>query len=73
MRYSIGFCATLALLGTAVGVLTWAASTPGVFYVPHDKVAASLEKSGPLVTGPDYPVQGSHRTASGQPVTRAPL
>ena len=67
MRYSIGFCATLALLGTAVGVATWAASTPGVFYVPHDKVAASLEKSGPLVTGPDYLVQGSHRTASGQP------
>jgi mannose-6-phosphate isomerase-like protein (cupin superfamily) len=50
-----------------VGVITRAATTPGVFFVGHDKVAASLEKSGPLVTAPDYLVQGSHRIANGQP------
>src|SRR5690349_15282900 len=35
-------------------------------YVPHDKVAASLAKSGPLVTASDLLVQGSHRDKGGQ-------
>jgi mannose-6-phosphate isomerase-like protein (cupin superfamily) len=63
MKRLLGFVAILFV----VGVITRAATTPGVFFCPHDKVAASLEKSGPLVTAPDFLVQGSHRTANGQP------
>jgi glc operon protein GlcG len=37
-----------------------------VTYVGHDKVAAVLAKGGPMVTSPDYVVQGGHRTGPGQ-------
>lgn len=63
MRRLLGFAALLFV----IGVMTRAATTPGVFFCPHDKVAAALEKGGPLITGPDFLVQGSHRTANGQP------
>lgn len=58
--------AMTALLAAAV-VFVWAAAPPTVHYVSHDKVEASLAKSGPLVTESDLLVQGSHRTAAGQP------
>ena len=38
----------------------------GVTFVGHDKVAASLAKSGGLVTQSDLTVSGSHRTGAGQ-------
>jgi mannose-6-phosphate isomerase-like protein (cupin superfamily) len=55
--------ATLTLITMAV--LLTAAGTPGVVFVGHDKVAAALAKSGPIVTAPDLLVQGSHRDANG--------
>ena len=55
--------ATLTLITMAV--LLTAAGTPGVVFVGHDKVAAALAKSGPIVTAPDLLVQGSHREANG--------
>jgi quercetin dioxygenase-like cupin family protein len=43
-----------------------AAGGPAVTYVPHDKVAESLAKSGNLVTAPDLIVLGTHRAGPGQ-------
>src|SRR5579862_8343859 len=37
----------------------------GATYVDHDKVAAALGKSGPLVSAPDLLVSGSHRDKAG--------
>ena len=37
-----------------------------VTYVGHDKVAAALDKGGPLVSAPDLLVSGSHRDKAGQ-------
>src|SRR6266481_6406240 len=50
---------------TTVSWLT-AADASGVTYVGHDKVAAALNKGGPLVTAPDLLVSGSHRDKAGQ-------
>ena len=36
-----------------------------VTYVNHEKVAAALSKSGPLVSAPDLTVSGSHRDKAG--------
>ena len=36
-----------------------------VTFVDHDKVAAALAKGGPLVSGSDVLVQGSHRDQAG--------
>jgi mannose-6-phosphate isomerase-like protein (cupin superfamily) len=41
-------------------------SAADMTYVSHDKVAAALAKSGPLVTASDLLVQGSHRTGPGK-------
>ena len=51
----------LALLTAAVSL-----NAANVTYVDHDKVAAALKKSGPLVTAPDLLVSGSHRDKAGQ-------
>ena len=56
---------TLALLTAAFSLHALNAAS-GVTYVPHDKVAAALAKSGPLVTAPDFLVSGSHRDKGGQ-------
>ena len=53
------FFAFTIMLAAASGAST-------VTYVDHDKVAASLAKSAPLVTAPDYLVSGSHRTGPGE-------
>jgi quercetin dioxygenase-like cupin family protein len=42
-----------------------AAAVSTVTFVDHDKVAAALAKGGPLVTGSDVLVQGSHRDQPG--------
>jgi len=55
------FLIALALLTTAVSL-----NAASVTYVDHDKVAAALNKGGPLVTAPDLLVQGSHRDKAGQ-------
>ena len=55
----------LTTLLTAAVLLTWAAGSPAVTYVSHDKVNASLSKSAPLVIASDLLVQGSHRNGPG--------
>ena len=55
------FLIALALLTTAVAL-----NAASVTYVDHDKVAAALNKGGPLVTAPDLLVSGSHRDKAGQ-------
>jgi quercetin dioxygenase-like cupin family protein len=55
--------AVTAVLGAAL--MVWAAETPSVTFVSHDKVADALAKGGSLVTAPDLTVSGSHRTAAG--------
>jgi quercetin dioxygenase-like cupin family protein len=49
----------------AAALLTWAAASPAVTYVPHDKVTIALAKGGPLVNAPDLLVSGSHRDKAG--------
>jgi Cupin len=56
----------LTVLLPATILLTWAAGSPAVTYIGHDKVGAALAKGGPLVTAPDLLVSGSHRTGPGQ-------
>ena len=58
----------MALMKLLLAVLVLAFSTfaADMTYVSHDKVAASLAKSAPLVTASDLLVQGSHRTGPGQ-------
>ena len=55
------FLIALALLTTAVSL-----NAASVTYVDHDKVAAALNKGGPLVTAPDLLVSGSHRDKAGR-------
>src|ERR1700687_1025628 len=55
------FLMALALLTTVVSL-----NAASVTYVDHDKVAAALNKGGPLVTAPDLLVSGSHRDKAGQ-------
>jgi len=56
--------ALAALLSVTV-LLTWAAGSPAVTYVSHDKVTAALAKGGSLVTASDLLVSGSHRDKAG--------
>jgi glc operon protein GlcG len=57
---------TLATLFIVTVLVAATGSASGVTYVAHDKVAAALDKGGPLVTAPDLLVQGSHRDKAGQ-------
>jgi quercetin dioxygenase-like cupin family protein len=57
---------TLAIAALlAVAVMLTAAGSSEAVYVGHDKVAAALAKSGPLVDRSDLTVSGSHRTGPG--------
>src|SRR5579864_2211782 len=56
MKFLIG----LALLTAALSL-----HAANVTYVNHDKVAAALNKGGPLVSAPDLTVSGSHRDKAG--------
>jgi quercetin dioxygenase-like cupin family protein len=58
----------LKLTALAAGALVFvcAAGAQQVTYVSHDKVAASLNKSAPLVTASNLLVSGSHRNGAGQ-------
>ncbi len=56
---------TLTVLASAAVLLT-AADASGVTYVGHEKVAAALAKGGPLVTGTNHLVSGSHREKGGK-------
>jgi mannose-6-phosphate isomerase-like protein (cupin superfamily) len=60
------FLLALTTLLTVAVLLTAAAGSSEVTYVGHDKVAAALAKSGPLVNAPDLLVSGSHRSGPGQ-------
>jgi mannose-6-phosphate isomerase-like protein (cupin superfamily) len=51
---------TIAVLLAAPG------GASGVTYVDHEKVAAALSKTAPLVSAPDLLVSGSHRDKAGQ-------
>jgi quercetin dioxygenase-like cupin family protein len=62
MRFILGFAGVLTMALVAQG----ADASKGVTYVGHDKVAAALQKGGPLVTAPDLTVSGSHRDKAGQ-------
>jgi quercetin dioxygenase-like cupin family protein len=55
-----------AALALASALLIPAAASEAVTFVSHDKVAAALEKGGPLVTASNLLVQGSHRDKAGQ-------
>lgn len=50
----------------AAGIMTGAGNTPGVTFIDHEKVAASLAKGGDLVKQPDLTVLGAHRNGAGQ-------
>jgi quercetin dioxygenase-like cupin family protein len=62
MKFLIVLCALLSMLLAAA----LSAAGSGVTYVDHDKVAAALAKSGPLVSAQDLLVSGSHRDKAGQ-------
>ena len=62
MRFILGFAGVLTMALAALG----ADASRGVTYVGHDKVAAALQKGGPLVTASDLTVSGSHRDKAGQ-------
>ena len=49
-----------------IAVLPLAAANAGATFVDHEKVAAALSKGGPLVSGTDFMVSGSHRDKAGQ-------
>lgn len=55
----------LTVFAAAAVMLVWAAESPGVTFVGHDKVATALEKGGALVTAPNLSVSGSHRVKAG--------
>jgi mannose-6-phosphate isomerase-like protein (cupin superfamily) len=58
---------SLLLMTSLVPVLLTAADgSSAVSYVGHEKVAAALAKSAPLVTASDLIVSGSHRSGPGQ-------
>jgi len=60
------FALALSALFTAAVLLTAAGDMSKVTYVDHEKVAAALNKGGPLVNAPDLLVSGSHRDKAGQ-------
>lgn len=55
----------LLIFTTAVWMIA-AGGAPVVTYVDHEKVAAAINKGGPMVTAPDLIVMGSHRDKPGQ-------
>lgn len=57
---------TLATLLTATFLAAATGDASGVTYVDHGKVAAALDKGGPLVSAPNLLVSGSHRDKAGQ-------
>jgi len=59
------FAALMTLLATTL-LLNAADGGSKVIYVDHDKVAGALAKGGPLASGPDFLVSGSHRDKAGQ-------
>lgn len=59
------FVLVLATLLAAALMMTGAGG-PGVTFVDHEKVAASLVKGTTLVTQSDLTVQGAHRAVAGQ-------
>ena len=58
------FALITALMASTL--LTAGEGSSTVTYVGHDKVAAALAKSAPLVSSSDYIVSGSHRNGPGQ-------
>jgi len=62
MRFILGVAGVLTMALAALG----ADASKGVTYVGHDKVAAALQKGGPLVNAPNLTVSGSHRDKAGQ-------
>jgi mannose-6-phosphate isomerase-like protein (cupin superfamily) len=56
----------MLVISTVAAAYLLSAAGSGVTYVDHDKVAAALAKGGPLATGPDLAVSGSHRDKAGQ-------
>ncbi|MCU1325826.1 MAG: hypothetical protein JWN34_1196 [Bryobacterales bacterium] len=56
----------LVMGGMAVGALAAADAVPPVTFVGHEKVAEALAKGGPIASGSDLSVSGSHRTGPGQ-------
>jgi quercetin dioxygenase-like cupin family protein len=62
MRFILGFAGVLTMALAAMG----ADASKDVTYVGHDKVAAALQKGGPLVSAPNLTVSGSHRDKAGQ-------
>jgi mannose-6-phosphate isomerase-like protein (cupin superfamily) len=61
------FLLTFSTLLSAAVIAAWAAGgSSGVTFVDHDKVAAALAKTAPLVNRSDLLVSGSHRNGPGQ-------
>jgi glc operon protein GlcG len=56
----------LVMGAMAVGALAAADAVPPVTFVGHEKVAEALAKGGPIASGSDLSVSGSHRTGPGQ-------
>ena len=50
----------------AVGAMAAADAIPPVTFVGHDKVTEALAKGGPIASGSDLSVSGSHRTGPGK-------
>ena len=61
MKLTLAIAALLA----AATLLLSADDSTGAVHVSHDKVAAALAKSGPIVTRSDLTVSGSHRAENG--------
>ena len=59
----------LTVFGAAAVVLVWAAESPGVTFVGHDKVAAALEKGGTLVTAMSHSSPSSWRSSICRPAS----
>ena len=56
----------ITLIALALALAASAAAGDKVIYVDHQKVAAALQKGGPLVNASDLLVSGSHRDKAGQ-------
>jgi quercetin dioxygenase-like cupin family protein len=56
----------VAFFALASALFIPAAVSDAVTFVSHDKVAAALNKGGPLVSASNLLVQGSHRNKAGQ-------
>jgi len=62
MRMLLG----LSVLLTMAFLVAGADAPQKATFVPHDKVAAAIQKGGSLVAAPDLTVTGSHRDKTGQ-------